>query len=108
LLKGKFPDKEEIPMNQEVKRLSKEEYPGAKGGKRGGRAAATKSTSAAAIAKMLSGIEFPKNKNELVECAKGNKDKVDNAASVIDTVKELPTRTYRSMTDVEEALAEIR
>ena len=108
LLKGKFPSKEGVPMSKEVRELSKEEYPGAKGGKRGGRAAATKSTSAAAIAKMLAGIEFPKNKNELVECAKGNRDKVDNAASVIDTVKELPTRTYRSMTDVEEALAEIR
>jgi hypothetical protein len=108
LLKGKFPGKGEVPMSQEVKELSKEEYPGAKGGKIGGRAAATKSTSAAAIAKMLSGIEFPKNKNELVECAKGNRDKVDNAESAIDTVKELPTRTYRSMTDVQEALAEIR
>jgi hypothetical protein len=108
LLKGKFPSKEEVPMSEEVKKLSKEEYPGAKGGKRGGKVAATKSTSAAAIAKMLSGIEFPKNKNELVECAKGNKDKVDNATSVIDTVKELPARTYRSMADVEEALAQIR
>src|SRR5215216_106879 len=108
LLKGKFPSKEGVPMSKEVRELSKEEYPGAKGGKRGGRAAATKSTSAAAIAKMLAGIEFPKNKNELVECAKGNRDKVDNAASVIDTVKELPTRTYRNMIDVEEALAEIR
>jgi hypothetical protein len=57
---------------------------------------------------MLSGIEFPKNKNELVKCAKGNRDKVDDAESVIDTVKELPTRTYHSMTDVKEALAEIR
>jgi hypothetical protein len=108
LLKGKFPSKGEVPMSQEVNELSKEEYPGAKGGKIGGRAAATRSTSAAAIAKMLSGIEFPKNKNELVECAKGNRDKVDNAESAIDTVKELPTRTYRSMTDVQEALAEIR
>src|SRR5919107_920344 len=108
LMKGKFPDKEEIPMSQEVKHLSKEEYPGGKGGKRGGKAAAIKSTSAAAIAKMLSGIEFPKNKNELVECAKGNMDKVKDAGSVIDTVKELPTRTYRSMIDVQEALAEIR
>src|ERR671914_1247324 len=108
LLKGKFPGKEEIPMSQEVKQLSKEEYPGAKGGKIGGRAAATKSTSAAAIAKMLSGIQFPKNKNELVERVKGNTDKVDNAESIIDTVKEFPTKTYRSMTDVEKALAEIR
>jgi hypothetical protein len=108
LLKGKFPEKEEIPLNQEVKQLSKEEYPGAKGGKIGGRTAATKSASAAAIAKMLSGIEFPKNKNELVECAKGNKDKFDNAELVINTVRELPTKTYRSMTDVQEALAKIR
>src|ERR671914_2449050 len=110
LLKGKFPGKEEeiSKSEQEVKQLSKEEYPGGKGGKRGGKTAATKSVSAAAIAKVLSGIEFPKNKNELVECAKGNMDKVKDAGSVIDTVKELPTRTYRSMIDVEEALAEIR
>ena len=108
LLKGKFPSKEEVPLSQEVKQLSKEEYPGAKGGKIGGRAVATKSTSAAAIAKMLSGIEFPKNKNELVECAKENKDKVDNAELVINTVRELPTKTYRSMIDVQKALAKIR
>jgi Protein of unknown function (DUF2795) len=108
LLKGKFPRKEEIPLSQEVKQLSKEDSPGAKGGKIGGRTAATKSTSAAAIAKMLSGIEFPKNKNELVECAKVNKDKIDNAELVINTVRELPTKTYHSMIDVQEALAEIR
>jgi hypothetical protein len=108
LLKGEFPSKEEVPLSQEVKHLSKKEYPGAKGGKIGGRAAATKSTSAAAIAKLLSGIEFPKNKKELVERAKENKDKVDNAELVINTVSELPTKTYRSMTDVEKALAEFR
>jgi hypothetical protein len=108
LLKGEFPSKEEVPLNQEVKQLSKEEYPGAKGGKIGGRAAATKSTSAAAIAKLLSGIEFPKNKKELVEHATENKDKVDNAELVINTVSELPTKTYQSMTDVQKALAKIR
>jgi hypothetical protein len=108
LLEGQFPGKEEIPVNQETKHLSKQEYPGAKGGKIGWRAAATKSSSAAAIAKMLSGIEFPKNKNELIECAKENKDKVDNAELVINTVRELPTKTYRSMIDVQKALAEIR
>jgi hypothetical protein len=47
-------------MSQEVKELSEEEYPGAKDGKICGRSAAAKSTSAAANAKMLSGIEFPK------------------------------------------------
>ena len=109
LMKGKFPGKEEeVPMAQEVKHLSKQEYPGGKGGKIGGKIAATRSTSAAAVAKIFSGIEFPKDKNELVDYAKENKAKVESAASVIDTVKELPTRIYRSMTDVEEALAEIR
>ena len=36
LLKGKFPEKEEVPMAQEVKQLSKEEAPG-RGGKIGGK-----------------------------------------------------------------------
>jgi hypothetical protein len=42
LMKGKFPNKEEIPMSQEVKQLSKEEAPGVRGGKAGGKIAATK------------------------------------------------------------------
>jgi hypothetical protein len=108
LLKGRFPGKEEIPVSHEAKHLSKQEYPGAKGGKTGGRVAASKSSSAAAIAKLLSGIEFPKNKKELVERAKENKDKVDNAELVINTVSELPTKTYRSIIDVQKALAKIR
>src|SRR5919107_1399783 len=108
LMKGKFPDKEEIPMSQEVKHLSKEEYPGGKGGKRGGKAAAIKSTSAAAIAKMLSGIEFPKNKNELVDYAKENKTKVKSSDQIIRIIKELPDRKYHNMADIEKALGEIR
>src|SRR5207248_8996655 len=49
LLKGKFSEKEEIPMAHEVKQLSKDESPG-RGGKVGGKAAASKAASAAAIA----------------------------------------------------------
>ena len=108
LLKGKFPSKEEVPMSKEVRELSKEEYPGAKGGKRGGRAAATKSTSAAAIAKMLAGIEFPKNKKQIIDYAERNEGKVDNAADILDTMEELSDRTYHSIVEVEKALAEIR
>src|ERR671931_226 len=37
LLKGKFPEKEEIPMAQEVKQLSRKEAPGGRGGKIGGK-----------------------------------------------------------------------
>ena len=109
LLKGKFPNKEEIPMAQEeVKHLSKEEYPGGKGGKIGGKIAATASTSAAAIAKILSGIEFPKNKNELLDYAKKNKAKVESSDEIIEVIKELPDIKYHKMADVEKALGEIR
>ena len=45
LLKGKFPEKDEIPMAQEVIQLSHEESPG-KGGKKGGKVAASRSASA--------------------------------------------------------------
>ncbi|HET6800152.1 MAG TPA: DUF2795 domain-containing protein [Nitrososphaeraceae archaeon] len=108
LMKGTFPDKEEIPMALEVKQLSKEEYPGGKGGKVGGKVAATASTSAAGIAKMLSGIEFPKDKNELVDYAKENKSEVKRSDQIIKIIKELPDRKYHNMVDIEKALGEIR
>jgi hypothetical protein len=108
LMKGKFPNKEEIPMAQEVKHLSKEEYPGGKAGKIGGKVAATASTSAAAVAKIFSGIEFPKNKNELVDYTKVNKAKVKSSDEIIEVIKELPDRKYHNMADIEKALGEIR
>ena len=107
LFEGKFPQKEEIPMAQEVKQLSKEEAPG-RGGKVGGKTAATKSASAAAIAKLLSGIEFPKKKKEIIDYAEENKTKVDEPEEVISTLREVPDRTYYNMVDVEKALGEIR
>jgi hypothetical protein len=110
LMKGKFPGKEEGPMTQEeeVKHLSKQEYPGGKGGKIGGKIAATASTSAAAVAKLLSGIEFPKDKNKLVDYAKENKSKVKSSDEIIEVIKELPDRKYHNMADIEKALGEIR
>jgi hypothetical protein len=107
-MKGKFPGKEEVPMAQEVKHLSKEEYPGGKGGRRGGKVAATASTSAAAVAKLLSGIKFPKDKNKLVDYAKENKSKVKSSDEIIELIKELPDRRYDNMADIEKALGEIR
>src|SRR5215203_2695628 len=105
LMKGKFPGKEEVPMAQEVKHLSKEEYPG---GKVGGKVAATASPSAAAVAKLLSGIKFPKDKNKLVDYAKENKSKVKSSDEIIEVIKELPDRKYQNMADIEKALGEIR
>jgi uncharacterized protein DUF2795 len=107
LLKGKFPQKEEIPMASEVKQLSKEEAPG-RGGKIGGKAAATKAPSAAAIAKLLSGIDFPKDKSKVIDYAEKNKNKVEEPEKIISTLREIPDRTYYNMVDVEKALGQIR
>jgi hypothetical protein len=107
LLKGEFPSKAEQPMAAEVKHLSKEEAPG-RGGRIGGQVAAARAPSAAAIAKLLSGIDFPKKKNELIEYAKTNKSKVEAAEEVIQVIRELPDKTYNNMVDVEKAVAEVR
>jgi hypothetical protein len=108
LLEGKFPDKGEQPTaTAEVRKLSREEAPG-RGGKVGGKAAATKSPSAAAFAKILSGADFPKKKNDLIEYAQTHKSKVDAAEEIIQVIRELPDRTYNNMTDVEKAISEVR
>jgi hypothetical protein len=107
LFEGKFPGKDEIPMAQEIKKLSPEETPG-RGGKIGGKVASTSSVSASAIAKILSGIEFPKNKEQLVGYAKQNRDRVTNPDILIETIRELKDTHFESMADVEKALGEIR
>jgi hypothetical protein len=107
LLEGKFPHKGEQPMATEVKHLSREETPG-RGGKIGGKAAAARAPSAAAIAKILGGIDFPKKKNDLIEYAETNKSKVEAAEEIIQVIRELPDRTYNNMADVEKAVAEVR
>jgi len=107
LMKGEFPSKEEQPMAAEVKHLSKEEALG-RGGRIGGQVAAARAPSAAAIAKLLSGIDFPKKKNELIEYAKTNKSKVEAAEEVIQVIRELADKTYNNMVDVEKAVAEVR
>ncbi len=107
LFKGKFPSKNEVPFAQEINRLSEEEAPG-RGGKIGGKIAASSSASAASIAKVLSGIEFPKNKEQLIDYAERNKDRVSEPDSVIETLKELHNDHFENMADVEKALGNIR
>jgi hypothetical protein len=107
LLKGEFPSRGEHPAREEIRQLSREEAPG-RGGKAGGHAASTKASSASAIAKILSGADFPKDKPGLVECAEQNRGEVDEPAEIINAIRELPDRSYGSMADVEEALGEIR
>ena len=107
LLWGEFPSAAEQPLQQEARHLSREEAPG-RGGKVGGKAAATRAPSAAAIAKILSGADFPKDKQGLIRHAEKNKNKVKAAERVIQVMRELPDRNYSNMADVEKALAEVR
>ncbi|MGH9986541.1 MAG: hypothetical protein ACRD8W_21575 [Nitrososphaeraceae archaeon] len=118
LLKGKFPNKEELNTSLTVvKKLLKDEVPGRKGGRIGGKVASTKATSAAAITKLLSGIDLPKSRDGLVEYVERIKSRprprqqkqIEVPQDIIDTIKELPSnRSYYTMADVTEALGKIR
>jgi type III secretion system FlhB-like substrate exporter len=56
----------------------------------------------------LEGIEFPKDKNKVIDYAEKNKTKLDEAEQVINTLKEIPDKTYHNMAEVEKALGTIR
>ena len=110
-LKGKFPKEEEIPMSQGLKKIPSEKAPGVKGGQKGGKIAAIKAPSAAAIAKMLSGIHFPVTKTELVKFAhKKDKSKVveNPNKEIFDILNKLPEKTYYKITDVEIEVGKLR
>ena len=74
-----------------------------KGGQRGGKAA-VRSDSAAGVAKALKGIEFPTKRQGLVRHA-GDREVVRD---IIELLKELPDRNYKTMADVQKALGEVR
>ncbi len=83
----------------------KTEAPGVKGG----RVAATSSVSAAAIAKVLSGIDFPKNKDELKDHVQKHVTdvKVTDPQRILTVIDNLPDREYQNMADVERSLGGI-
>ena len=76
---------------------------------RGGRAA-TASISAATIAKVLSGIDLPKSKNDLKEYARDHISKagVQDPESVLNLLDELPAREYTNMADVEHEIGRLK
>jgi hypothetical protein len=80
--------------------------------KRGGRAALTSSAiSVATIAKVLSGIDFPKSKNNLKEYAGyqlRKADEVEDSKTIMDIIDSLPDREYSSMADVEHEIGKIK
>ena len=74
-----------------------------KGGKAGGKKA-SKTNSAAGVAKALKGVDFPKKKPGLVRYA----NERDVNEDVIELIKELPNRQYETMQDVQKAVGEVR
>jgi hypothetical protein len=90
-----------------AKRIEDEEKPSVRGG-RG--AVASSSISAATIAKVLSGIDFPKSKDEIKEYAKFNisKARVANIEAVLSLLDELSSKEYSNMADVELEIGRIK
>src|SRR5918998_2190713 len=81
-----------------AREIEKTEKPSA----RGGRAAVASSSISAA--RVLSGIDFPKSKDALVQYAGhnlDNREKVEYTAEVLKVLEKLPSRKYSNMADVE-------
>jgi hypothetical protein len=99
---GELKSGREIRSEKEVKAA---EQPS----KKGGRTAATSSISAAAIAKVLSGIDFPKRKSSLKEYAKKNISSVEvtDKDAILDVIDRLPDREYNNMADVEKSVSNV-
>ncbi len=112
----------EIKSRKGVK--SKEEAEGEEQpSKKGGRVSATSSVSAASIAKVLSGIDFPKSKKEIQEYAKRNmssimeieeeegeekKNKVGiPKEGILDILDKIKSGNYYSMADVEQEIGKL-
>jgi hypothetical protein len=76
-------------------------------GQRGGRAAANEAVSAAAVAKMLGGIDFPRSKAELVAHAEHNRSRMADPEGVLRVLRHLPQRRYTDMADVEVEVGKI-
>ena len=78
--------------------------------KKGGKAAATESISATAIAKVLSGIDFPKTKDSLKEYAQKNISKVDlkDPKAILSIIDQIADRKYNDMAEVEQEIWRIK
>ena len=98
----------ELKSGREIRtaeEISKSEQPG----KKGGRTAATSSVSAAAIAKALTGIDFPKRKKSLKEYARKNISNIEvgDPNAILDVIDRLPDREYNNMADVEKSVSHV-
>jgi hypothetical protein len=99
---GEVKQKQGIKSAEEV---AKSEAPGTKGG----RAAVISSVSAATVAKVLSGVDFPKNKGHLRDYAQKHMKVVEVAdpQRILRVIDSLPDRKYQNMADVEKSVGQL-
>jgi hypothetical protein len=66
--------------------------------------------STATIPAVLSGIDFPKSKNELKQYAAHNlrKEEIEYADAVLDILEHITARRYSNITDVEREVEKIK
>jgi hypothetical protein len=98
----------ELKSGREI-RSEKEVEAAEQPGRKGGKTAATSSISAAAIAKVLSGIDFPKKKSSLKEYAKKNLSNVEvgDPNAILNVIDRLPDREYNNLADVDKSIGSI-
>jgi Protein of unknown function (DUF2795) len=100
----------ELKSGKEI-RSAKEVEAAEQPSKKGGMAAATASISAAAIAKVFAGIDFPKRKDGLKEYAEKNISKagIDDVDpdALLDVINRLPDKEYDNMADIEKSVGSI-
>jgi hypothetical protein len=90
-----------------AKEVEVSEQPSKKGGRT---AVGSSSISAATIAKVLSGIDFPKSKDSLKQYAKDHisKAEVEDSEALLNVLDELPAREYTNMADVEREVGRLK
>jgi hypothetical protein len=100
----------ELKSGKEI-RSAKEVEAAEQPSKKGGMAAATASISAAAIAKVFAGIDFPKRKDGLKEYAEKNIPKAGiddiDPNALLDVINRLPDKEYDNMADAEKSIDSI-
>jgi hypothetical protein len=101
---GEVKQKQGIRSAEEV---AQTEAPGTKGGRVA--AAATSSVSAATVAKVLSGVDFPKNKGHLRHYAQKHMKDVGVAdpQRILSVIDSLPDQEYQNMADVEKSVGQL-
>jgi Protein of unknown function (DUF2795) len=78
--------------------------------KKGGRAAANESISAAAIAKALSGIDFPKTKDSLMQYVQKHISKLEikDLRSILNILDQIADKEYDDMAEIEQEIGKIK